>query len=409
MADPTTFSSVRQYIGVAVEVTQGTPVTPAVTVPVASFTPEDKNTWLDDRSLRGSMVGLQARVQGVRHSEVSFGGPGYFDTLPYFVANVLGDKVYSGTYTGSGTTTLNSSSVVGATSISTVASIAGSTLIQIGTGVNSEVRLTTGVSGGGPYTLTFTTPLLVAHSGGDTVKPITFPYTSAFSVLNYGNGQPTSLTITDYQGPTASTGTRAYPGICLSDVSMKGTVESGYLDYTAQGMGWPSASAAAVTSSPSAVTGQPAWKATIGLNGTIGAAQILTVNDFEISLRRAIEIKYTAQNSQNPYTVYRGICDVSGRLNAIVSDETFLTYLNSNTQPQLQILLSNGLSGANLLSIQFDIRYAAFSESKINRSKAWVEYDASFDSIANSTNAGWSAGLSPVTVTFQNAITPNSY
>lgn len=409
MANPTTFASPRQYIGLAVEVFQGTPVVPAVTMPVEKFDPYDQPTWLDDKALRGSMVEIYDRVQGVKHSEFDMGGPVYLDTIGYLLSNILGDTVYSGTYTGSGTTTLNSGSIVGATTIDTVASISATTRIQIDTGVSSEVRTVASVTGAGPYTLTLSSALTRAHTGGATVRPITTPYTSTFSVLNSGSAQPGSLTITDYQGPTASTGTRAYPGCCLSELTIKGNPETSALEFDAKGQGWPSQSAAAFTSSPSTAQMQAAWRETVGLAGTVAGAQIYTINEFELSIKRELELIYTAQNSQNPYWIQRGKVTVSGKLNAVVDNETFLTYLNDNTQPQLQTIISNGLSGANLLAMQTDILKAAFSTSKINRGKAAVEYGAEYDAIANTTNAGASGGFSPVSIAVQNAIVPGSY
>lgn len=410
MADPVTYASPRQYVGVAVETQQGTAVVPAVTIPMDKFDPFDQPVLIEDKALRGAMTEPFNGVQGVKHSEFDFGGPAYFDTLGYFLSNIFGDLVSSGTYTGSGTTTLDSPSIAGATSISTVASISNGTLIQIDTGATtSEVRLTTGVSGVGPFTVTFADALLVAHAGGATVRPITFPYTTAFAVLNAGTAQPKSHTFTDYQGPTSSAGVRAYPGGCLSEVQIKGTVESSTLDYTAKGMGWPSASAAAFTSAPSSVTGQAAWRTTVGLAGTVGSAQIKTINDFSLTISRELEMIYTAQNLQVPYFIQRGKLTCSGMLNAVVNNETFLTYLNDNTQPQLQLIISNGLTSSNLLTLQVDILKAAFTDSKIQRGKAAVEYQANFKAIANTTNTGWSAGFGPVTMSLINAITPNSY
>ncbi len=410
MADPTTYASPLQHVGVARETTQGTAVVPTVTVPVDKFDPFDQPVWIDDKALRGSMTEPFNRVQGVKHTEVDFGGPAFFDTIPYFLSNIFGDIVYSGTYTGSGTTTLAAAALVGDTQVTTAATIASATLIQIDTGTISEVRLTTGVSGAGPFVLTFAAPLINAHANTTTVvKPITAPYSTLFSVLNTGTAQPKSHTFTDYQGPTASTGTRAYPGVCLSELAFKGTVESSAIDYTAKGMGWPSASAAAFASSPSAIKAQPSWETQVGLAGTVGGSPILTVNDFGFTITRELEMIYTAQNSQSPYFIQRGKLTAGGALNAVVNNETFLTYLNSNTQPQLQLIISNGLAGASLLSMQVDILLAAFTDSKIQRGKAAVEYAANYAAIANTTNVGLSAGFGPIQITMQNAVAPVSY
>jgi hypothetical protein len=408
VANPTTYASPRQYIGMAVEATQGTPVVPLITMPVANFDPYDQPTWIDDTGLRGAMTGPFNRVQGPNHSEFDMGGDAYFDTFGYLLSNIFGDVTYTGTYTGTGTTTLSLASVVGAVSISAVATIASGTLIQIDTGVNAEIRTTTGVSGPGPFVVTVPA-LSRPHAASVAVKPVTTPNQQLYGVLNSGNGQPSSLSITDFQGPTATTGTRVYAGCCLSELDVAGTMDSTAITYTAKGMGWPSASAAAFASAPSASLPQAAWESQVGLAGTVSGAPIKTVNDFTLSFQRVLQIYNTAQNSQNPYSIFRGVLNVSGTMNIVVADETYLTYLNSNTQPQLQLIISNGLSGSSLLSMQVDANQCAFTTSKLARGNPAVEAAVTFDFIANSTNTGFSGGFGPNTVTMQNASAANLY
>jgi len=410
VANPTTYASPRQFIGFAVETTQGTPVAPVVSMPVDKFEPEDKPTWLDDKALRGSMTEPYNRVLGPVHGEFSMSGPCYFDTLPYLLSNIFGDVVYSGTYTGSGTTTLDTGCSAGATTISTVASISSTTVIQIGTGTLSEVRTVSGVSGSGPYTLTLNTAVTYAHLAAAVVKPITSPYTQAFAVLNSGSAQPSSLTITDWQGPTASTQARTYAGACLSELTIKGNADSTTMMFDAKGLCWPSAAALA-TPTPilSGALPQAAWQGQVGINGTVGGAQVKTVADFEISIKRDLEVIHTAQNLSVPYFIQRGKLTASGKQNIVAADETSLTYLNSNTQPQMQIIVSNGLSGANLLSWQADILKAAYTTSKIDRGKAAVGYAIDWDAIANTTNTGGSGGFGPIVITTSNAISPNGF
>lgn len=408
MPNPTTFASPRQFVGFGVEVTQGTPVAPVQSMPVNQFDPEDKWAWLDDKALRGSMTEPYNRVQGPGHSEFALSGPGYFDTLPYLLSNILGDTVYSGTYTGSGTTTLSAPSIVGANTISTALTISATTKIQIDTGTLSEVRIVSSVSGAGPFTLTLNAPLLSAHASAAVVKPVQAPFTDAFAVLNSGSAQPGSLTIVDWQGPTATTAARAYPGCCLSELVIKGNAESSTMMIDAKGTAWPSVPAAAIpTPIFTGALPQAAWQAQIGLAGTVGSAPVRTIVDFEIAIKRAVEPIYTAQNSSNPYFIQRGKVTVSGKFTIVAADETSLTYLNSNTQPQTQIIVSNGLAGAALLSMQVDVLNAAYSTSKINRGKAAVGYDASWDAIANTTNTGLSAGYGPVVITTSNAVVPS--
>lgn len=408
MPNPVTYASPRQFIGFGVEATQGTSVVPTQSMPVDHFDPEDKWVWLDDKALRGSMTEPYNRVQGPGHSEFAFSGPAYFDTLPFLLANILGDTVYSGAYTGSGTTTLSSSCIAGAATISTTASISATTKIQIDTGTLSEVRIVNSVTGAGPFTLTLNLPTTSAHASSVVVKPIQPPYAEAFAVLNSGSAQPSSLSITDWQGPTASTAARVYPGCCLSELTIKGNAESSTMMIDAKGMGWPSVAAGAgPTPILTGALPQAAWQGTIGLNGTVGGSQVKTVSDFEIGIKRVIEVIYTAQNSSNPYFIQRGRVSVSGKYTVVAADETSLSYLNSNTQPQTQWIVSNGLSGASLLSMQVDVLNAAYQTSKINRGKAAVGYDVSWDAIANTTNTGLSAGYGPVVITTSNAIVPS--
>jgi len=56
VANPTIYATPREYVGLAVETTQGTPVVPATTIPVTAFNPFDQPTWIDDTALRGSMT-----------------------------------------------------------------------------------------------------------------------------------------------------------------------------------------------------------------------------------------------------------------------------------------------------------------------------------------------------------------
>jgi hypothetical protein len=408
MPNPITYASAKQFVGMARETTQGTPVAPAVTMPVDKFEPEDKPTWIDDKALRGAMAEIFNKVQGPLHTEFDISGPLFFDTIGYLLNNILGDDVEAGTYTGSGTTTLaGGGSAAGATSITLAATIALSTKVQIDTGPLSEVR--TLASGTNPYTLD--SPLTYAHANGVAVKPITTPYFHTFSLLNSGAAQPGSLTFTDFQGVPASTGARTYAGGCLSELTLKGNAESTAIEYEGKGMAWPSGIAGAQpTLSPSNLQPMAAWRSQIGLAGTVGGAQIKTVGEWEIAIKRELEVIFTGQNSQNPYLIQRGKVGVTGKLVfTAVADETPLTYLLQNTQPQFQLIASNGLAGASLQAIQFDLQQAAWTTSKIDRSKAAVGYQTEYESIANTTNAGGSGGFSPISVLLSNAVTPNSY
>jgi hypothetical protein len=77
--------------------------------------------------------------------------------------------------------------------------------------------------------------------------------------------------------------------------------------------------------------------------------------------------------------------------------------LLNNTQPQLQFTATNGLSGANLLSVTFDIQKASVQTVKFNNNGR-IEYESTWKAVDNSTNSGGSGALSPAMVTVVNAV-----
>src|SRR2546429_943252 len=192
MPGPTTYPSDKQFTGVAKEVTPGTPVAPTWTFPVEKFDPEDKPNWLVDKAMRGSMVDEYGLLQGVIHSEFSMSGPFFGDGCGFLLNNILGDMAESGTYTGSGTTTLSSSAAVGATTISTALSIASGTRIQIDTCANAQDVVSSGVpTGAGPFTIPVPA-LRFGHNSAAVVPPGTPPHSPAVPLRQHPLAPPWS-------------------------------------------------------------------------------------------------------------------------------------------------------------------------------------------------------------------------
>jgi len=86
-------ASVRSYVGVAKEVTKGTPVTPTDFIPVlaSSLKPVDVIMPLYDQGLRGSNVNSYAYIPGRTHSTVDFGGDVFPDTIGYALSGIMGE------------------------------------------------------------------------------------------------------------------------------------------------------------------------------------------------------------------------------------------------------------------------------------------------------------------------------
>lgn len=413
-----TYASTKQFIGIAPETVQGTAVAMTATQLLTAFTPSDKPTFLKDQSWRGSMgTDAFAQIQGVKTADISLGGPVYGDTLGWWLRNILGDLAVTGTPTGSGSTTLSASAAVGATTISTVATIPAATVIQIGSGATAEVFTTGTPSGAGPYTIPLSSPtggLVYAHASAQAVVPVVTagPYTYAWSLLNSGGGQPPSHTLTHSLGPTASVGARQYPGFCMSQMNFKFNAESELFTWDGQGTSWPSVIAgAAPTANPTTILPVASWRTKVGIGGPAsGGTLVNTVTDGEVDIARELTPYFTAAGVQTPYIIQRGGLSATGKLNfGAVSDESALLYMLNNTQPQVQILVDNGLAGTNQITVTIDIQVGAFTAAAPDTSKAAVGYQDEFQAVFNTTNAGGSGGQSPIKVSVTCGITPGTF
>ena len=91
-------NSVRSYLGVAKETTEGTAVAPTAFIPVSAskLKAVDIVDPLFDQGLRGSINANYAYIPGRTRSTVDFGGPVFADTLPWGVAALLGSVATTG-------------------------------------------------------------------------------------------------------------------------------------------------------------------------------------------------------------------------------------------------------------------------------------------------------------------------
>ena len=415
-ATPTTFAPTKQFAGIALETTgQGTVTPMTSTVLVDSIKAKDNQTFLDDKSWRGSMATDSfAKILGTKTADIELSGPAYGDSIGFFMRNILGDVAWTGTSTGTGGTTLAVAGAVGASSIQTAATIPAATTVQIGTGATAECFITGTPTGSGPYVIPLTTPtggLVFQHAISQPVQPVTGPYSQAHSLLNSGGGQPITHSLTHFLGPTATTGARIYPGLCISELGLKWNAESELLTWSGKGTSWASVPAGATpTSNPSTVLPIASWRMAIGVSGPAsGGTLIATVSDGELTIKRDLEPKFTTTGSQNPYIIQRGGVSVEGKLTFIAADESPLLWMLNNTQPSLQLLIDNGLTGVNKVTFQIDLGIAAMTDSEADGTKSAVEYSNSFNAVLNTTNAGGSGGYSPIKVTMTNAAVPGTF
>jgi hypothetical protein len=229
------------------------------------------------------------------------------------------------------------------------------------------------------------------------------PYTHTISLKNASatgaDAQPTAFTLTDFYAANV----RAYPGIQFSDFTMKFTAD-GLLDYDAKGTGWLSAAASTPTPTFSTVLPTPVWLATV----SIGGSTVSNVVDGEISMTRPVTPIFGLANTKDPYQVFLGALETTGKIRFVMENDTELTRYLTDTQPAITLNWSQG-AGATATQVAFTVTKGAYTAAMIDRSKDFVEVDITIRAIANTTDAGATAGFSNIKWTLQNAKASGTY
>ena len=412
------YPSERRSLGIAKEVTPGTGVNAAYTIPVKGFVPEDKVTGLLDESLRSSMAAVYGYTQGVYVADITIdASPVYGDTIGHMLLNVLGDYTAQGTPSGTITTTINNGPGYPAGTTGAITITAGSGFsagyVQLGTTTTSEIVNITGATTT-TATIATTTPTRLAHANAAAITQVTGPYTHVFSELNgTGNCQPPTHTLTD-NNYINSVFARWYPMSCFSEITLTGNAEGVFM-WSGKAMGFANSIPGTIpTVSVSAVAQSPAWNSQVGIGGTVAGSPVYNVGEWEYTITRVVEPYFTADGSQNPYVIGRGKLSSSVKVNWApasiqasqsspynAGDYELLELLNNN-QPQTQVIATNGLASTNLVKVQVDSAITAFQTAVIEPSKALLGFNGTAELIANTTNTGNSAGYSPIQISLTN-------
>jgi hypothetical protein len=406
------YPSSLTYLGLSRQPAPGVPVLPgsypgipgmATTIPLdkSSYEPQDTPHWLMDTSIRGSMAQVFQLIQGPEDATFSYGGPFYGDIEGYFLDNTFGDLSTTGS-SASNTATYSGTIPVGGIS-ATLSSISGygtGSTVQLDGGPIAEVVIVSSLSGS---VISFAnTPTRFSHANG-SVSTVTGPYTHTFAILNSGSGQPPLLTATDYTGITAVTGARSYSDLCCSQIDITGNTEQ-LFEMKVSGNSWlsiPAAGGGKPVNVPSPVVPIAAWDTVID----IGGSTMTQAGEYGFSIKRELQVYWTAQGTQSPFIIGRGTLDATSTLTySVATDETGLTRMLQNEQPPMQVTVTNGLSGTNLIQVVINAQEAGYTSAKPNRSSVLMGYDDEIQCIANSTNIGGSGGLGPLTIQLTNNV-----
>lgn len=241
--------------------------------------------------------------------------------------------------------------------------------------------------------------MLTGVLGDLTTTGASAPFTHAVSLLNSGDGQPPSYTITDYY----AVNTRQYPGAKFNEVDFKFAAD-GMLTYSAKATALVSVPTTVPTASYTAVQPMAAWTGVV----SIGGSAVHTVMDGNVNIKRPVAIIPTVDGSQAPHALWSGPLGVSGKLTLVMEDETQLTNYLMNTQPALDITFSTG-AGASAVQVKFHMTQVMYQTADIGRGKEFIELAVAFTAKANSTDVGASGGYSPIKATLQNALVAGTY
>jgi len=141
----------------------------------------------------------------------------------------------------------------------------------------------------------------------------------------------------------------------------------------------------------------PAWDLAASIAGT--AVTVLESGTLDIK-RNATSI-FTAGN-QSPYRNWAGPIEVTGKMTFVVeASQTFFANSLTRAQQAVVLLFTDPVSSH---SVKFQMSACQFEAPQIKQSgKAYIQLDANFTAVANTTDAV-NGGFSPITTVTTNAI-----
>jgi hypothetical protein len=229
------------------------------------------------------------------------------------------------------------------------------------------------------------------------------PYTHTISLFNSlasgGDVQPISYTLTDFYAVDV----RSYPGCQFSDFSLKFNAD-GMLEYDAKSTGWASEVVSDPTPTFSTILPTPVWRGTV----SVGGSTVATAMTGNIDMKRPATPIYGISATQDPYQVFLGPLEVTGKITFVMEDDSELLNFLNNTQPALVFNWAYG-SGASEVQIQATLTKGAYTTGVIERGEDFVQVSVDFNAQANTTDDGASGGFSPIKWVLKNAKPSGTY
>jgi hypothetical protein len=226
---------------------------------------------------------------------------------------------------------------------------------------------------------------LLGILGKDTVTGAANPYTHKFQVLD---SNAPSWTLSDYN-VVSGTNERRYPGAIIDELDIKFD-DDGVLKVSAKFQSKISTLVAKSTPTQTVTKPFMGWMASLQLGGVSNVNML----GGDISIKRANELVFAGNNTQDPTKYITGRIEMSGKLTFDVDDESeWLNYANG-TQPALDITFAiDANTSLNIHASKIDI-----SKAVVDRGSEFVRVDMDFKALYNVTDAGLAA------ITLKNAV-----
>jgi len=196
---------------------------------------------------------------------------------------------------------------------------------------------------------------------------------------------------------------RQYPGVQFTDFSLKFNAD-GMLEYDAKTTGFQSATTTAPVPTFSTVLPTPVWAGTV----SIGGSAVSNTVSGNIDMKRPVTPIFGISNTQNPYAVFVGALETTGKFTFVMENDTELTRFLTNTQPAIVLNWAQG-AGATATQIQATITKGAYTAAVIERGQDYVQVTVDLNAQGNTTDAGVSGGFSNIKWVLQNAKASGTY
>jgi hypothetical protein len=187
-----------------------------------------------------------------------------------------------------------------------------------------------------------------------------------------------SYTLSDYN-VVAGAQERRYPGAIIDEVDLKFD-DDGMMKVSAKYQSKISALTTKSTPTQNVIKPFQGWMASL----TLGGVSNVNMLGGDLSIKRANQLIYAGNNSQDPTKYVTGRIEIHGKLTFDVDSEAEWLLYSNGTQQSIQIQFT--IDANNSLTIL--LSKTDITKATIDRSNEFVRVDMDFKALYNATDAG---------------------